>query len=253
MKPGIIKSAVTSVIILLLVSKPAFPQDKIRSLRYQDEIWKVWTLDANAGALSFYGDLSSNDASFIDKLKYESRPALSFILTRHFNRLFGISGQFLLGQLHGNKENASFGAALVEYNLGLKFNLFNLFYPENKGNFGITGQAGLGQFIFSSEKTTFREGGNEITTHQSRVPEFVYFIGAGAFLKTNDRFGFTMNMSLRQCQNDQLDVLTTNNDYDYYSYLSAGVTYYFDSIKSKPLKNKARLAHTNVKLKSLSQ
>jgi hypothetical protein len=163
-----------------------------------------------------------------------------------------VSGQLLAGKLNGNNYNTSFNADLIEYNLNVKLNLFNLFYPENKGKFGINAKAGVGQFLFTSTKTVYSEGGNEIFNHDARVPEFVYFIGAGGFFKTTDKFGVSLDISLRQCQNDQLDVLVKSNDFDYYTYLSFGITYYVDRIKKGPIKNRARIAHNNFKLKHLS-
>ena len=238
--------------LLLIVSFHGYSQNNIRNLRYQDQIWKIWTVEANAGLLSFYGDLSSYDANYINKLEFESLPAFSLNLSKHFNRLFGISGQLLMGRLKGTNDNTSFEANLIEYNLNAKLNLFNLFYPNNKGKFGITAQAGVGQFLFSSEKTVFFEGNDKITKHEARVPEFEYFIGAGSFFKTSDRFGISLDVSLHQCQNDMIDIVTKSNDYDYYTYLSIGVTYYLERIKKGPVKNKARVAHNNSKLKHLN-
>ncbi len=242
---------IAAISLLVFVSFHGHSQNNTRNLRYQDQIWKIWTIEANAGLMSFYGDLSSYDANYINKLQFESLPAFSVKLTKHFNRLFGISGQLLMGRLKGSNDNTSFEANLIEYNLGAKFNLFNLFYPNNNGKFGITAQAGVGQFLFSSEKTVYFEGNDEITKHVARVPEFEYFIGAGTFFKSSDRFGISLDISLHQCHNDMIDVFTNNNDFDYYTYLNIGVTYYLERIKKGPVKNKARIAHNNSRLKHL--
>jgi len=242
----------TSIMLFVMVSHPIYSQNKFERLRYQDEIWNLWTVEANAGLLSFYGDLSSYDANYFDKLKYESGQAFSLNISRHFSRLLGISGQLLTGKLNGSNDNTSFEADIVEYNLNLKLNLFNLFFPDNKGKFGITARAGLGQFWYSSAKSVNNEGNNEITKHAGRVPEFTYLIGAGSFIRVIDRFGISLEISVRQCQTDWLDVMKSNNDFDYYSYMSLGITYYFDRFKKEPIKNKARIAHNNLKLKHLS-
>lgn len=239
------------VIILALVSNPVLSQSRVVNLRYQNEIWNLWTIEANGGLLSFYGDLSSYDSKYIEKLKYESGPALSLNITKHFNRLIGISGQLVAGKLKGSNYNTSFKANLIEYNLNLKVNLFNLFYPNNKGKFGITAQFGLGQFLFNSTKYVYTEGENEITKHDSRVPEFVYFIGAGSFFRMTDKVGISFDFTLKQCQSDWLDIQVKNNDYDYYSYIGLGLIYYIDNIKKGPIKNKARIAHNNIRFKHL--
>ena len=247
-----IKSSVFLIILVVLFNHPSFSQNKRLNLRYQNEIWKLWSLDLNAGLLSFYGDVSTHDGNYFNKLKYESGPALSLNITKHFSRLVALSGQFMLGNLNGLNGNISFEADLFEYNLNAKINLFNLFYPTNQGKFGLTAQAGLGQFIFTSEQVIKNEGINTTSKHEARVPEFVYFLGAGTFIKTSDKFAVSLDLSIRQCQNDRLDVLVKNNDFDYYSYLSLGVIYYFDMMKKGPVKNKARIANNNSRHKRLS-
>ena len=242
----------TSIMLFVIFTHPIYAQNNFEKLRYQDEIWKLWTVEANAGLLSFYGDLSSYDANYIDKLKYESGQAFSLNISKHFSRLFGISGQLLIGKLNGSADNSSFEADILEYNLNLKLNLFNLCFPDNKGKFGITARAGIGQFWYSSAKSVYTEGSNEITKRDARVPEFTYLIGAGSFIRVIDRFGISLEISVRQCQTDWLDVSKSNNDFDYYSYTSLGITYYFDRFKKEPIKNKARIAHNKLKLKHLS-
>lgn len=191
------------MVFFVFVSQQVHSQKhRLGNLRYQNETWNIWTIEANAGALSFFGDLSLYDNDLFKKIKFESGPGLSLNITKHFNRLLSTSGQLLAGHLTGSNYNSSFNADLVEYNLNLRINVFNLFYPNNKGKFGLTVFAGVGQFFFSSTKSTYDEGGNIITKHEARVPEFVYLVGGGGFLKTTDRFGISMDISLRQCQND---------------------------------------------------
>jgi hypothetical protein len=242
-----------AMILLIYVSQSVYAQiNRNGTLRYQDENWKLWTIEANTGILSFYGDLSSYDDNYLDKIKYERGPGLGLYLTKHFNSLLAISGQLLIGQLNGSNHNSSFTSDLFEYDLNVKINILNLFYPDNKGNFGILAEAGIGQFWFSSIKSYYAEGSNFITKHNSRVPEFIYFIGAGTFLRANSNVGISMDISLRQFQNDWLDVTVKNNDYDYYTYLSLGIVYYLDNpLQKEPIKNRARIAHNNAKLKHL--
>lgn len=251
MKPAIKLFTLFGSILLLITSSPIYAQNNTGILRYQNAAWNLWTVEANAGFLSAYCDLSSQDNNFINKIKYESGPAISINVTKHFNRLLAASGQLLAGNLHGSSNNSSFKANILEYNLNIKFNLLNLFYPDNKGKFGMTTFAGIGQFHFSSTKSVYIEGGDEITKHVTKAPEFIYFAGAGAFLRTTDKFGISMDISLRQCQNDKLDVLIKSNNFDYYTYLSLGVTYYFDRMNRTQMKNKARIAHNNSKIKHL--
>ncbi len=241
------------LLLFIFISKVSVPQKyRYGNLRFQNEVWKIWSIGMDGGVLSFYGDLSIHDNDYIDKLKYESGPGLSVNLTKHFDRLFSLSGQLLAGKLKGSNYASSFNADLIEYNLNVRLNMYNLFYPYNKGKFGVTIMAGVGQFLYYSTKTSYNEGGNSVTSHDSRVPEFVYFIGGGGFIRPTERFGISMDMGLRQCQTDWLDVLLKNDDFDYYTYWNLGIVYYIDNfIHKKPVRNKARIAHSNAKLKHL--
>jgi len=206
-------------------------------------IWKRYSVNANVGLLSYFGDLSYYDTDPVNKLKNESRPAFSVILTKHILNHFGISGQILYGQLEGSNSTQHFHTKILEYNLHLRAELVGLIFTKKEHRIGFSPYAGVGQFVFNTHTTSFR---NELVTSddiRSRVPEFVYFAGAGISYKLPANFSVTADMSIRQCRNDKLDGLVKNDNFDYYSYLQVGVTYRIQSIARQPLKNKARLAH----------
>lgn len=194
--------------------------------------WDNWTINGNAGLSSFFGDLSLYDTEIIDKLTKESGPALGAILTKHVNDKFGISGQLLYGSLKGqDKWGAHFEASFLEYNFHARLNLLNLIAPDNRSKFGLEVFAGCGQFMFNVTKWEQVNGVMEQDQHATRVPEFVYFGGAGIFYNISERIGFTGEMALRQAQNDKLDDLTRNGDFDYYTHVSIGISYHFYSLK----------------------
>ncbi len=220
--------------------------------RAQNEQWNVWAINANAGFTSFYGDLSSYDGNYLQKLHYESGPAMGIMVTKHFDRLFALSGQIIAGKLKGSLGNISFKSEIFEYNLHLRINLYNLFVPHNNSKFGFNFFGGLGNFIFNTTQTITTEGKVEIITNQSRVPELVYFTGIGLFFQPTTSFAVTSELSIRKCNNDRLDGLVKNNNNDYYSYLSIGITYYLGRFKQSPIRNKARIAHSGKRLKPLN-
>ena len=219
--------------------------------RAQIERWNVWAIDANAGFISFYGDLSSYDGHYLKKLHYESGPGMGIMVTKHFDDIFAISGQIITGKLKGSSGNTSFKSEIFEYNLHLRLNLYNLFVPYNNSKFGLQFFGGLGNFIFSTTQAITTEGKVEYINNESRVPEFVYSIGAGLFIQPVSNFAVTTELSIRRCNNDKLDGLVKNSNYDYYSYLSIGITYYIDRFKQVPMRNKARIAHSDKRLKPL--
>ena len=219
--------------------------------RVQNEQWNVWAINANAGITSFYGDLSSFDANYIEKLHYESGPATGIMVTKHFDRLFAISGQIIASRLKGSLDNISFKSEIFEYNLHLRLNIYNLLVPYNNSKLGINVFGGLGNFLFNTTQTIATEGKVEHITNQSRVPELVYFVGGGLFIQPTSSFAINTEISIRRCNNDMLDGLKKNNNDDYYSYLNVGITYYFGRFKQRPVRNKARIAHSDKRLKSL--
>ena len=168
----------------------------------------------------------------MEKLTKESGPAISGILTKHiYNNKFGISGQLLNGSLKGeNMSKVSFEATFIEYNLHARIDFINLFSPDNILKFGINGYAGIGQFLFRTTKYDRRADNEEISVENTGTPEFVYFGGLGVYYKITDKFSITADMSMRQAQNDKLDDLNKNENFDYYTHISIGVTYHIESM-----------------------
>jgi hypothetical protein len=210
--------------------------------------WDHWSVNANAGMTSYFGDLSYHDSDISGKLTYESGPALGISVSKHFNKIFGISGELIYGNLQGgNNKNITFKTNLLEFNLQGRVDFLRLMFPHRQLKFGIEGLAGLGQFLFKS--TTYELKGETQTSYiqETGVPEFVYFYGAGVHYHIGENFAVTAEMSLHHAQNDKLDNLIKNNNYDYYSYLSVGFTYYINSFKKEPLRNKARIAHSGIR------
>ena len=207
--------------------------------------WDHWSVNVNAGMTSYFGDLSYYDTDIVGKLSNESGFAGGFLITKHFSKMFGLSGQLLFGNLKGgDNHHSSFNTKIVEYNLQLRLDFIKLIMPYQNPKFGFEGFAGIGQMWFQSEQFKFMEGIPIAESHSSQVPELVYFAGAGMHYHIVEGIAITASVSLRQLQNDKLDMLVKNDNNDYYSYLSVGITYYIESKRFRPLKNKARVAHS---------
>jgi hypothetical protein len=205
-----------------------------------------WTININGGFTSYFGDLSIHDLDLGAKLEKESGPAMGLILTKNiFKDAVSLSGQLLAGKLEGHKCNISFTADLLEYNVQARVDFISLFMLNKRHAFGIIGYTGVGQFLFSTKKVEVEERIVKNYQHDARVPEFVFFFGGGVYYKVSHSFGITADLALRQCRNDRLDDYVKNDDYDYYSYLSIGISYSINTFKKAPLKNKARLANNN--------
>jgi hypothetical protein len=205
----------------------------------EQRFWNNWSMNANLGLTSFFGDLSIYDTDIINKFSKESGPAFGAIFTKQLNPKFGLSGQILFGNLKGaNHSNMSFRSSFVEYNIHGRLDILNVLWPENLSKLGMVAYGGLGQFLFSATRTSIVEGVIETSVSNTGVPEFVYFFGSGMFYKFNEKYAATFDLSLRQAQNDRLDNYVRNDNYDYYTHVSFGFTYHFESLKS----NKPRVS-----------
>jgi hypothetical protein len=189
---------------------------------YKEQV--LLKLNLNAGITSYFGDLSIYDLNPPEKVTKESLPGFGFIASVQLNKTFSLSGQFLQANLRSEKEEISFRTNVYEYNLHLGANLLNLLRIPHNPDFGFEGYAGVGQFFYSVTKETVNNFSTDITTYPDRVPEFVYFFGGGFSYRFTKYTSLTLDLAIRQCQTDRLDDVIRNDDFDYYSYFSAGLT-----------------------------
>jgi hypothetical protein len=186
-----------------------------------------WSFGIHGGFTSYYGDLSLHDGNYINKLNYESKPAYGVAVTKHINPAFGIATQITYGGFKSKYSiQQSFTTDFLEYNLQLRVDAVELFSPGNIARFRVQGFAGIGQFFFRAIEASYIEGKLSETIHNTGVPEFVLFFGGGFSYQITSRLSFSSDMAIRQAQNDKLDNFVNNNDFDYYSYLSFGITYF---------------------------
>ena len=194
--------------------------------------WYNWSVDMSLGLTSYYGDLSQYDSDFIEKLIHESKPAVALKITKYFDYKFGVSGQVMFGGFSGDyKEDYIFRTNLMEYNIQANVDLLNIINDFNRRNSGITLYAGIGQFLFKTTSEITTAGATTEDVHNSGVPEFVYFFGSTLYHKIHPRFYLLMDLSIRQAQNDNLDNFVKNGDFDYYSFISLGVSLQINNLK----------------------
>ena len=200
--------------------------------RRKPSVWDNWSVTANAGLTSFYGDLSIYDTDLMKKFSEESGPAMGVVISKYFNDKIGVSTQFLMGGLKGEDvRGTSFESSFYEYNFHFRVELINTLFPNNLTGFGMNLYAGVGQFVFKTTKWEMVDGEEKIYEKHTRVPEFVYFVGTGFQYKFKDKYGISLDVALRQARNDYLDYEVKNGNYDYYTHLNLGLTYYIQSFK----------------------
>jgi hypothetical protein len=213
------------------------------SFGFEKKDWN-WSLNIGAGFTSYFGDVSYYDVDGWKKITKESGPATDIFLTYYFNDWAGISGQVIIGRIQGgNNADNIFRTELFTYNLIGELDLIKLSFPESDFKFGIRPFAGIGQMLFDCFKFRYE---NDITTTvvtKSRVPEFVFFFGEEIYYKLNYNIALISRLSIHQLQNDKLDNLVMHNDFDYYSFFSIGMSYYFSTQSGIQVRNISGKSH----------
>ncbi len=210
-----------------------------------------WVFNANIGFLSYFGDLSIYDHSIPGKIENESDRAGGIMVTKRLSKPFGLSVQLISGKLQARKGNIYFESSILEYNASAYVDVLYLLTKSRQDKLGIQIFGGVGNFLFNSTKYEYYEGETIKTDHNSRVPEFVIFMGMGLQYKFSNKFGIMSSLSLKRCQNDKIDVYYRLPDFDYYSYFQIGITYHLKLMNKDYVNNRARIAHTNTRLKPL--
>ncbi len=188
------------------------------------EIKNQWSINVNAGFASYFGDISVYDKNPIKKIEHESEGGYGFIITRYFKNKVGISGQFLVGNMKASMDDNSFQSRVMEYNIHCRLNLLKIVPLNINDRFGAEFYLGIGQFFFETTNVNSLALINDNSKYQPDKPEFVYFFGGGISYRLSTIFTTTADLALRQCQTDRLENIVMHNDFDYYSYLSLGVT-----------------------------
>ena len=244
---------VTLIFTLLILYEPGECFSQNWGGAKQTGFGDLWSVNLSTGLTSYYGDLSIYDANPISKLSKESGMGMGLQVTKYFGSAFDISGQLLFGKIKGHKEELSFKTKLFEYSLQTRVDLVNLFSEKKNHRFHINGFVGIGQFLFDARMWEYEgEDGSE-SKESTSVPEFVAYVGGGLNYMLTDNIAITTDLALRRSQNDKVDNYSKGDDFDYYTYLSVGVTFYISTFIKKPPRNKATVVYRETYLKPLKR
>jgi len=239
------------IFIILISTVHAFSQNWNC---YQRKItYKPWAINANFGKTSYFGDLSIYDQNIPEKISQESGNSFGIVITKHLNKVFGLSGQVLYGQVQANHRKYNFRTKLLEYNLHAKIDLINIFSARRANKVGVIAYAGVGHLFFKTVKNVEDESQTKVIVHQSNVPEFIYFFGGGVYYNISSNISVTLDLALKQFQNDRLDGYVHGDDFDYYSYLSFGITYNFYNFSNHSFRRIAFTAYDNARLRRMKR
>ncbi|RLD54115.1 MAG: hypothetical protein DRJ05_15280 [Bacteroidetes bacterium] len=212
-------------VLLLFGSTLVFSQ--ALDCRQKTKFMKPWSLNANFGITSYFGDLSIYDHNISKKNSRESGNSFGITLTKHFNKVIGLSGQTLYGHIQAYHNKYDFKTELFEYNIHARLDLTNLFLANEINQVGVVGYAGIGHLLFKTLKNIEIGLQTLEIVNKSNVPEFICFFGGSVYYNLSNKLGVTADLAIRQFQNDRLDDFIQGDNYDYYSYLSVGISYHF--------------------------
>lgn len=193
-------------------------------------LWNQWSVGLDAGLTSYFGDLSQFDQNPMKKFTKESHPALAFSLTKTWRNM-DVSGELMYGGLQSDyKENHVFKTQIFEYNIQFGLHLLDWVAPHNSFRFELKPYAGIGQFIFNTIQYGSDEGQISEQSISKGLPEFVYFVGGRYDYELTNRINVSLNISVRQAQNDKLDNYVAGNNFDYYTFTSVGFRYSLNDV-----------------------
>jgi hypothetical protein len=215
------------LVVMLLTQSIASANLNGWSGRTSSPFLSNWSFGIHGGFTSYYGDLSLHDGHYFNKLIYESKPAFGIAVTKHLTPVFGIATQIFYGGFKSdNSSQHSFSTDIFEYNLQVRVDAVELFSPGNIARFRVQGFAGVGQFFYRATQFNNHEGEISEIVHNTGVPEFVLFFGGGLSYQITSRISISSEIAIRQAQNDKLDNFVKSENFDYYSFLSFGITYF---------------------------
>ncbi|MEI6884049.1 MAG: SPOR domain-containing protein [Bacteroidota bacterium] len=201
--------------------------------------WDNWSVSLSGGPNIFFGDLKENNFFPATSPINELRFAGTLSLNRQLSHVFMLRGQFLYGQLAGEKTkykdgspcNQYFESTLFELNVNTTINFSNLFGRYNpKRFFFVYGTLGAGAVDWITKKKDIttgeiigRDGSWENLNLHLVVPA-----GLGAYFSIKDKVNLGLEWTLRSLLSDNLDATPGGFPYDSYSLLAFNVTYNFN-------------------------
>jgi hypothetical protein len=126
-----------------------------------------FSLKVSPGALTYYGDLSTNDLNIFKRIGTGSKFGAGAGMIKQFSPFFGIQAQFLAGSLYTSAaDNTYFAGSLTEYSLSARFDPLKLWKMKS---FWLSPYFSVGVASFS-----FRSVRREIGTNVVLLPNFGY-------------------------------------------------------------------------------
>jgi len=201
-----------------------------------------WLVNVNIGVTSFFGDLSVFDFDFVKKLTEESDFGAGIIFAKEISPLITFNTQFLYGKLKGTKEasNCYFNSSIMEGSFNGQINISQIIsHKKTYRKINVFGNLGIGLVSIKSKlfdlktDSLIHSFGFGRKTIESIIP-----FGFRINFYINERFDLDLSFSNKRVDTDKLDSQSGNNNKDFFSYTSVGVTYKFPNYNNRVLKKR---------------
>jgi len=196
-----------------------------------------WSVAIDAGASSYYGDMSQFDFDYIYKLQNETGLGNSITLSNKFMPFLSLQAKMIWGRFRSEYEgnNRRLEGSTTQMTLALAVDFVSLFSYPNKMSQDIPiypyAILGYGMCMINSKLYNLENGRRILTTSYQRdgVNETALTFGLGLNMFLAGDLDFTAEFYYNRLHSDKLDVRVSNNPNDYYVYLGFGLKYNINS------------------------
>ncbi len=248
-----------TILIALLTAVNSFAQIDFSNLTDEqiyrkDNKYNTWDFTLGYGPIVYYTDVI--DHTVLPKGDVKFGPTI--IVSKQLGRAWGIDGQFVMGNMYGQKNNRYFKGDFFDYTLNLRFSINQLVAFGPLGDkWDIYGKVGLGVNAFRSRLRRIDDdsfmvvsdvhnnlGGypnppgwddndylvegydkQDPTSKTGRKTELVVPIGAGVRYRINKSFDLGAEMTMRNITADNFDVNLAGADNDTYLFTAFTLSY----------------------------
>lgn len=192
-------------------------------------------MNASVGTSLFFGDIKQYDIAPVSNYNNEWRAAGSLMLSRQISPIFGVRGQFLIGQLSGTRREWTtyFTSNYFDLSLNATINLRNIITDYNPNQFwNAYVILGVGIINYNTEVKDLQTDaiirkvgfGNGSGLGGSTM-EGILTGGLGLDFRLNKKLMLNLETSNRIMNSDMLDGRESGFKYDIYNYTAIGISY----------------------------
>ena len=206
--------------------------------QWKQILFNNWSVAANVGLCSYFGDVSIHDFDPIQKFKVESKISNGFTVSNKILPWLSVQGRILNGRFKAEKEgiNRRVDGKTFQYFGSIAFDIVALFnYPDpvpEDVDIYFYGIVGYGVAHISSKLYNL-EADKEIQFGQETIKEATFVFGLGLNKTIGYNFDLTFESYFNRVGTDKLDRRVSAKINDYYLYTAFGLKYNINPLVKK--------------------